>query len=226
MKNYRYYFLALGVVILDQGVKLMIHDHMNLYQEINVIGTWFKLHYILNEGIAFGLKADWEYSKFVLTSFRFIASMVGIYLLYKYAKRGMHSGALWAGALILAGAVGNLIDSLFYGIWFDNMPNGAPFAFMYGQVIDMLYFPLFEFYWPSWVPFVGGDYFLFFSAIFNVADASIFIGVMILLIWQKKFFPEPPKAKPQAESPMEDAALESVSTVDTGDVQVNTPESE
>ena len=213
MKNYRYYFLALAVVIFDQTVKLLVHDHMNLYQEIDVIGSWFKLHYILNEGIAFGLKADWEYSKLVLTSFRFIASIVGVYLLYKYAKRGMHTGALWAGSLILAGAIGNLIDSLFYGIWFNNMPHDAPFAFMYGQVIDMLYFPLFEFYWPSWVPFFGGNYFLFFSAIFNVADASIFIGVMILLIWQKKFFPEP--AKPRQEPvtpPLEEGVTPELST--------------
>ena len=199
MKNYRYYFLTLAVVIFDQVVKLLIHDNMNLYEEINVLGDWFKLHYILNEGIAFGLKADWVYSKLILTTFRFIASVVGVVILYRYAKKGMHSGALWAGSLILAGAVGNLIDSLFYGIWFNNMPHDAPFAFMYGQVIDMLYFPLFEFYWPDWVPVVGGDYFLFFSAIFNVADASIFIGVVILLIWQKKFFPEPAKAKNEDE---------------------------
>ena len=190
MKIYKYYLLTLGVILLDQVVKLLVYKDMHLYEEINVIGDWFKLHYILNEGIAFGLKHDWVYSKLVLTTFRFIASGAGIYLLFKYAKKGMHPGALWAGALILAGAIGNLIDSLFYGIWLDNMPHDAPFAFMYGQVIDMLYFPLFDFQWPSWVPWVGGDYFLFFSAIFNVADSSIFIGVVILLIWQKRFFPE------------------------------------
>lgn len=199
MKNYRYYLLTLAVIIVDQVVKLLVYNHMNLYEEINVIGEWFMLHYILNEGIAFGLKADWVYSKLILTLFRFAASGAGIYLLYKYARKGMHPGALWAGALILAGAIGNLIDSLFYGIWLDNMPHDAPFAFMYGQVIDMLYFPLFDFIWPTWVPFIGGDYFLFFSAIFNVADASIFIGVMILLIWQKRFFPDINDIAPKEE---------------------------
>lgn len=204
MNNYRFYFLTVAVVIFDQVVKFLVHDYMNLYEEISVLGNWFKLHYILNEGIAFGLKADWVYSKLILTSFRLLASIAGIIILYRYAKRGMHSGALWAGSLILAGAIGNLIDSMFYGIWFNNMPHDAPFAFMYGQVIDMLYFPLFEFYWPDWVPFIGGKYFLFFSAIFNVADASIFIGVMILLIWQKKFFPETEKPKSVSEIAIEE----------------------
>lgn len=199
MKNYKYYFLTVGVILLDQLVKFLVYKNMHLYEEINVIGDWFKLHYILNEGIAFGLKADWIYSKLVLTAFRFAASGVGVYLLYKYSKKGMHPGALWAGALILAGAVGNLIDSLFYGIWLENMPHDAPFAFMYGQVIDMLYFPLFDFQWPAWVPIVGGNYFLFFSAIFNVADSSIFIGVLILLIWQRQFFPEDKKVDQQEE---------------------------
>ena len=199
MKNYKYYYLSLGVILLDQLVKFLVYKNMHLYEEVSVIGDWFKLHYILNEGIAFGLKSDWLYSKLVLTSFRFAASGAGIYLLYSYAKKGMHPGALWAGALILAGAIGNLIDSLFYGIWLENMPYNAPFAFMYGQVIDMLYFPLFDFQWPTWLPYIGGDYFLFFSAIFNVADSSIFIGVVILLIWQKRFFPDEKQAEPQEE---------------------------
>jgi len=194
VKYYKYYLLTLAIVLLDQGVKLLVHYNMHLYEEFNVLGEWFRIHYILNEGIAFGLKADWAYSKVVLTLFRLVASVVGAYLLYKYARKGTHPGALWAGALILAGALGNLIDSMFYGIIFDNMPYDAPFAFLNGQVIDMLYFPLFTFMWPDWVPYVGGTTFHFFSAIFNIADSSIFVGVMILLIWQKKFFPEHKKS--------------------------------
>jgi signal peptidase II len=190
VKYYKYYLLTLAVILIDQGSKLLVHHNMHLYQEYNVLGDWFRLHYILNEGIAFGLTANWVYSKVVLTLFRLVASGVGVYLLYKYARRNVHPGALWAGALILAGAVGNLIDSMFYGLIFENMPYDAPFAFMNGQVIDMLYFPLFRFNWPDWLPYLGGDSFHFFSAIFNIADSSIFIGVMILLIWQKKFFPE------------------------------------
>ena len=189
-KIYKYYLLALTMIILDQVVKMAIHTNMNLYEEINVIGEWFRLHYILNEGIAFGMKIDWEYSKLILTLFRLIASGAGVYLIFKYAKQGVHTGALYAGSLILAGAIGNLIDSMFFGILLDNAPYDAPFPLFYGQVIDMLYFPLFEFNWPGWLPVIGGNRFQFFSAIFNVADSSIFIGVCILLIWQKKFFPE------------------------------------
>ena len=199
MKYYKYYLLTLGVILLDQASKLLVHFNMHLYQEHNVFGDWFRIHYILNEGIAFGLTADWVYSKVVLTLFRLIASGVGVYLLYTYARKSTHPGALWAGALILAGAIGNLIDSMFYGLIFENMPYDAPFAFMNGQVIDMLYFPIFSFNWPQWMPYIGGNSFHFFSAIFNIADSSIFIGVMILLIWQKRFFPESTKTKQDSE---------------------------
>lgn len=206
MKYNKYYLLTLAVILFDQATKLLVHFNMHLYEEFNVFGDWFRIHYILNEGIAFGLKADWTYSKTILTIFRLAASVAGVFILYRYARKNTHPGALWAGALILAGAMGNLIDSMFYGIIFDNAPYNAPFAFMNGQVIDMLYFPLFSFNWPEWVPFVGGDYFHFFSAIFNVADSSIFIGVMILLIWQKKFFPE--KKEENIEKPDETLAHE------------------
>ena len=180
------------MVALDQATKLLVYYNMGFGSvgEIMVLGDWFRLHYILNEGIAFGMKLDYEYSKTFLTLFRLVASIGGGIYLFRLAKKGIHPGALWAGSLILAGAIGNLVDSMFYGIWFDNAPYDAPFALFNGQVIDMLYFPLFDFVWPEWVPFWGGNYFQFFSAIFNVADSSIFIGVMILLIGQKKFFPE------------------------------------
>ncbi len=190
MKYYKYFILTIAVIAFDQLTKMLVYNNMNLYEEFNVLGEWFRIHFILNEGIAFGMKLGWPYSKVILTLFRLIASVGGVYILIKYAKKGIHPGALWAGALILAGAIGNLIDSLFYGIWLDNAPYDAPFALFNGQVIDMLYFPLFEFTWPSWMPFVAGEYFHFFNAIFNVADSSIFIGVVILLIFQKKFFPE------------------------------------
>jgi signal peptidase II len=194
MKYYKYFILTLAVVFLDQITKLLVYTNMNLYEEFNVLGDWFRIHFILNEGIAFGMKVNWLYAKVVLTIFRLLASIGGIYLLYKYAKKHTHQGALWTGALILAGAIGNLIDSVFYGIWLDNTPYDAPFAWFNGQVIDMLYFPLFEFTWPSWFPILGGQYFLFFNAIFNIADSSIFIGVIIMLIFQKKFFPDTNKS--------------------------------
>jgi signal peptidase II len=166
--------------------------------EIHVIGDWFRLHYMLNEGMAFGMKLNWEYGKVLLTTFRLLASIAGVYILYFYAKKEVHPGLLWSGALILAGAIGNVIDSIFYGVFLDNAPYNASSPWFHGQVVDMLYFPIFEFYWPTWFPFIGGNYFQFFSAIFNVADASIFIGVCIILIFQKRFFPED-KPKEQLE---------------------------
>ncbi len=195
MKYYKYYFLTLVVIILDQSLKLWVHNNMDLgmYGEINVIGDWFRLHYMLNEGMAFGMRLNWDYGKVLLTSFRLIASFAGIYFLFYYAKKGVHQGLLWSGSLILAGAIGNVIDSVFYGVLLDNAPYNAPTPWFYGQVVDMFYFPLFEFIWPDWIPFVGGNNFLFFSAIFNLADSSIFVGVSIILIFQKMFFPEPKK---------------------------------
>ena len=195
MKYGKYYLLTLAVILLDHTVKLLVHFNMDfgVNGEIKVIGDWFRIHYMLNEGMAFGMRLDWAYGKVLLTSFRLIAAFAGIYFLYYYAKKGVHSGLLWSGSLILAGAIGNVIDSVFYGVLLDNVPYNAPSPWFYGQVVDMLYFPLFEFTWPGWIPIVGGTNFLFFSAIFNVADASIFIGVCIILIFQKRFFPEKDK---------------------------------
>lgn len=190
MKLYKYYILALGVIILDQVVKLLVHFNMEMgtMGEIDVFGEWFKLHYLLNPGMAFGLKSSHEYGKLLLTLFR-LAAMVGIgYYIYYLFRKKAKPGLLWCMGLILGGAVGNVIDSTFYGVFLDNAPAGSPTPWFHGQVIDMLFFPLFDGYYPDWVPFVGGDYFLFFSPVFNIADSSIFIGVVLILIFQKKFF--------------------------------------
>ncbi|MBL6449893.1 lipoprotein signal peptidase [Fulvivirga sp. 29W222] len=190
MKLYKYYLLALGVIVLDQVVKLLVHFNMEMgtIGEIDVFGEWFKLHYLLNPGMAFGLKSSHEYGKLLLTLFR-LGAMVGIgyYIYYLYNKKAK-TGLLWCMGLILGGAVGNVIDSTFYGVLLDNAPAGSPTPWFHGQVVDMLFFPLFDGYYPDWVPFVGGDYFLFFSPVFNIADSSIFIGVVLILIFQKKFF--------------------------------------
>lgn len=190
MKLYKYYLLALGVIILDQTVKLLVYYNMDMGTagEIDVIGSWFKLHYLLNPGMAFGLKSSAVYGKLLLTLFR-LGAMIGIgYYLYYLYKRNAKPGLLWCMGLILGGAVGNVIDSTFYGVLLNNAPAGSPTPWFHGQVIDMLFFPLFDGYYPDWVPFVGGDYFLFFSPVFNVADSSIFIGVVLILIMQKRFF--------------------------------------
>jgi signal peptidase II len=193
MKVYRFFLLALFVIIIDQASKLLVHHYMQLHDEITVFGNdqyGFKLHYLLNPGMAFGLRWKSEFGKLALTVFR-IAAMFGIaYYLIKMAKRHAHSGFLWCMALILGGAVGNVIDSTFYGILLENHPADSPTPWFHGQVIDMLYFPLFDFTLPYWVPWKGGEFFTFFSPVFNIADSAIFVGVVIILILQKKFFKE------------------------------------
>lgn len=180
--------LALLVIVIDQTSKLLVHHNMYLHQEINVIGDWFRLHYLLNPGMAFGFKWNTEFGKLALTVFRIVAMVAIGYYLWKMSSRRVHPGFLWCMGLILGGAVGNVIDSTFYGVLLNNHLPGSPTPWFHGQVIDMLFFPLFEFVWPDWVPFVGGDYFLFFSPVFNIADSAIFIGVVIILLMQKKFF--------------------------------------
>ncbi len=193
MKVYRYFLLALVVILIDQTSKLLVHHYMDLHEEITILGDeqhGFKLHYLLNPGMAFGIRWKSEFGKLALTVFRILA-MFGIgYYLWKMSKRFAHTGFLWCMALILGGAVGNVIDSTFYGVLLNNHPADSPTPWFHGQVIDMLYFPLFEFTLPHWVPFKGGEYFTFFSPVFNVADSSIFIGVVCILIFQKKFFRE------------------------------------
>ncbi len=207
MKLYRYFLLALVVIIIDQSSKLLVHFNMEMGTagEVDVIGDWFKLHYLLNPGMAFGLKWSHEFGKLLLTLFR-LGAMVGIayYIIYLF-KNQAKSGLLWCMGLILGGAVGNVIDSTFYGVFLDNAPANSPTRWFHGQVIDMLFFPLFDGYYPGWFPFIGGDYFLFFSPVFNIADSSIFIGVVLILIFQKRFFKhkeEPSPAQDDKDKPL------------------------
>jgi signal peptidase II len=193
MKIYKYFILALVVILIDQVSKMLVHQHMALHDEITILGNetyGFKLHYLLNPGMAFGIKWDNEFGKLALTVFR-IAAMIGIgYYLLKMARKHAHTGFLWCMALILGGAVGNVIDSTFYGVLLNNQPPGSPTPWFHGQVIDMLFFPLFDFTWPVWLPRLGGKHFLFFSPVFNIADSSIFVGVVLILIYQRRFFGE------------------------------------
>jgi len=182
--------IALVVICIDQLSKLLVHEYMYIHQEVNVVGDWFRLHYLLNPGMAFGIRWKSEFGKMALTLFR-IGAMFGIgYYLYRMTVKGAHKGFLVSMALILGGAIGNVIDSTFYGVFLNNAPPDAPYRWFHGQVIDMLFFPIFDFYWPDWVPWLGGDNFVFFSPVFNVADSSIFIGVVSILILQRKFFKE------------------------------------
>lgn len=194
MKYGKYYLLSIGIIILDHVVKLLVHYNMEmgLAGQIPVFGDWFKLHYTLNPGMAFGMELGSEYGKLILTVFRLIA-MVGIaYYLYHLAKKRTHPGLLWCVALILGGAVGNVIDSTFYGVLLDNAPYNASTPWFHGQVVDMFYIDIWEGRVADWVPIWGGKYIALWP-IFNIADASIFVGVAIILIFQKRFFVESPK---------------------------------
>jgi signal peptidase II len=212
MNVYKYFLIALVVILVDQTSKLLVHEHMYLHQEINVIGDWFRLHYLLNPGMAFGIRWNNEFGKLALTVFR-IAAMFGIaFYLFRMAKRGAHSGFLLCMALILGGAVGNVIDSTFYGVLLDNHPVDSPTPWFHGQVIDMLFFPIVEFYLPDWVPLKGGEAFLFFSPVFNIADSSIFIGVVAILIFQRRFF------KIHHDEPHDDETTTSVNGTEVSDL--------
>jgi len=186
---WHYYLLTLGVIILDQTVKISVHNNMELGMlgQIKVFGDWFKLHYTLNPGMAFGMQLGSPYGKLFLTIFRLFA-MVGIaYYLYYLGRKKVQPGLLWCIALILGGAIGNVIDSTFYGIIFDNAPAGSNTPWFHGQVIDMFYIDIWEGRVASWVPVWGGQYIALWP-IFNIADASIFVGVSAILVFQKKFF--------------------------------------
>ena len=205
MKITKYFLIALAIIAIDQTSKLLVHQYMYLHEEVNVLGDWFKLHYLLNPGMAFGIKWESEFGKLALTIFRIIA-MFGIgYYLVSMIKKQSHTGFLFCLALILGGAIGNVIDSTFYGVLLNNAPFDAPTPWFHGQVIDMLFFPLFHFTWPEWVPMLGGQEFLFFSPVFNIADSSIFVGVASILIFQKRFFKEADATETTTAEPSEPA---------------------
>lgn len=192
MNNYLKYFgIALFVILLDQSVKMLVHFEMDFGTpgQIPVFGDWFKLHYTTNPGMAFGMEIGSDYGKLLLTSFRLVA-MVGIgYYLYYIIEKKQHSMYIFCISMILGGAIGNLIDSIFYGVWLNNAPYDAASPWFHGQVVDMFYFDIWEGYLPEWMPLWGGSYTALWP-IFNVADASIFIGVAIILVFQNRFFPE------------------------------------
>jgi signal peptidase II len=192
------YLIILLVIIADQTLKIWVKTHMAIGDEFNIIGHWFKIHFIENEGMAYGLQFGGNFGKLLLSLFRLIAVVFGFFILRKLVREKYHKGLIICGSLILAGALGNLIDSMFYGMIFSQsdygvvaklFPHGGGYAgFLHGRVVDMLYFPLYQGYLPKWIPFKGGEYFIFFQPVFNISDAAISVGVITLLIFQKKFF--------------------------------------
>lgn len=185
----KYFLISLGVIVLDQVVKMLVHNNMTMGSsgQILIFGDWFKLHYLTNPGMAFGMKLNFEYGKLLLTTFRIGAMFAIGYYLYTLVDKGAHKGLLVCIGLILGGAIGNLIDSIFYGVLLDNAPYDAPTPWFHGQVVDMFYIDIWEGYLPDWIPLLGGDYMALWP-VFNIADASIFVAICIILIYQKSFF--------------------------------------
>jgi signal peptidase II len=190
--------LILLIIIADQALKIWIKTSFPFGHVMDVMGLrWFKLYFIENEGMAWGWKFGGEWGKMILTLFRLVAVLFGTWYLGKIIRQKYSRGFILCACLIYAGALGNLVDSMFYGLIFEDssyvhvakmFPPKGYAGFLHGKVVDMLYFPMVHSKVPGWVPFVGGNDFEFFSPIFNIADASISVGVITLLIFQKRFF--------------------------------------
>jgi signal peptidase II len=201
MKGYtKPILLILTILLIDQISKFWIKLNMTLGQEFPIFGDWFIIHFTENNGMAFGMEFGGELGKLALSLFR-IAALIGIgYGIHYMVKHKYHRGFILNVALIFAGAFGNIIDSTIYGVifsestWFDKAvlfpTDGGYSSVLHGKVVDMLYFPLISGTFPSWVPFWGGDDFLFFRPVFNVADTAITLGVILILIFQKTYFKE------------------------------------
>ena len=184
--------IVVGVLMVDQLIKIWVKTNMTLHEQIEIL-SWFKIVFIENNGMAYGMEIG---SKLVLSLFRVVAiSLLGYYMV-GLVKRQVRWGYLVCLSMIFAGAIGNLLDSMFYGLIFNAssefytsyfVPFGSGYApFLMGKVVDMFYFPLIVTTWPDWVPMVGGNPYVFFSPIFNFADASISVGVVILLLFYRK----------------------------------------
>lgn len=172
---------------------------MFIGQEIRVLGDWFILHFTENNGMAFGIELAGESGKLILSIFRFIAIILIAFYLVRISKEKVHPGLVISISLIFAGALGNLIDSAFYGLIFSEsayyhpaqlFPEGGGYStFLHGKVVDMFYFPIIKGHYPDWFPIWGSEEFIFFRPVFNVADSSITIGVFSLILFQRRLFP-------------------------------------
>jgi len=212
MKGRNVAFIIILILAADQALKFYIKTRYTLGEEHNMLGSWFRLHFVENEGMAWGLKFGGGLGKILLTLFRLVAVILGTFYLHTIIKKKYHPGFIICASLIYACAFGNLIDSMFYGLIFSNSspfavatvfpPDGGYASFFHGQVVDMLYFPIIQTHYPSWFPIASwrGQEFEFFSPVFNLADASISVGVIVLLLWQKKFFPKKHIEQPHLET--------------------------
>lgn len=181
MKYIKPFAVIILVLVADQVFKLWVKNNMELGEEIHVFNNWFILHFTENNGFAFGFEFGGKIGKFILTSFRIIAVGFIAYILLRMIKQDAPTGFSISLSLIFVGAVGNIVDSVFYGVIFDYAP------LMHGRVVDMLYFPIIHGTYPEWFPAIGGDPFLFFRPVFNISDSVITTGVLIILIFYRGF---------------------------------------
>ena len=191
--------VGIGLVIIDQVIKILVKTNMSIGENFNVIGQWFKIYFIENEGMAFGMKFGGSVGKFMLSLFRIVLFGALVYWIRALLKKpGTPSGVTVGLTLIAAGALGNIIDCLFYGILFSEstysmvaefLPAGGGYApFFFGKVVDMFYFPIIDTTFPEWLPLIGGNPFRFFAPVFNFADSCVTCGALYLIFFQWKFF--------------------------------------
>ena len=200
MKGRNVFIIICLVVIADQALKIFVKTHYHAGESHAIIGNWFRLYFIENEGMAYGWKFGGEWGKIILTLFRLAAVIFGVFYIKKIIENKYHPGFIICAALIFSGALGNLIDSMFYGLIFDDssqfsyniakiFPVHGYAGFLHGKVVDMLYFPVIRnAHFPAWVPIWGGEDFEFFRPIFNLSDAAISTGIITILVFQKRFF--------------------------------------
>lgn len=189
--------LIILILIADQVLKIWVKTTMRIGDEIPLFGNWGLLHFVENNGMAFGMEMGGKPGKLILSIFRLIA-IAGIgWFLVRLVRKGAHTGLILAVSAIMAGAIGNIIDSAFYGMIFSESylrpavlfpPEGGYSSFLHGRVVDMFYFPVINTTWPDWSPFRPGESFVFFRPVFNIADSAITCGVFAILIFQKRMF--------------------------------------
>lgn len=185
------------ILIADQVLKIWVKTTMEIGQEVHLLGNWGILHFIENNGMAFGMEMGGKTGKLILSLFRIIAIFAIGWFLNSMVKRQANTGLILAVSAIMAGAIGNIIDSAFYGIIFNESfnqvavmfpPEGGYSSLLQGKVVDMFYFPIINTYWPDWSPFRPGESFVFFRPVFNIADSAITCGVISIILFQKKMF--------------------------------------
>lgn len=206
----------MAVLLIDQIVKLLVKTNMYLDESIPVFGNWFFIHFIENPGMAFGFEFGGTTGKLALSIFRIIAIVFIVIYLRGLIKQRASRGLIICVSLVLAGAAGNIIDSAFYGLIFNEsppftsqvaqlFPQGGGYAgFLHGKVVDMLYFPVIDGYWPDWIPYFGGGRLQFFRPVFNIADSAITVGMALILVNQKRFFGAQLKTKQDVQKESSD----------------------